>query len=67
MSQVRSVGCEKARYARGHRSPWCVSSFCLRVAGWVLGRENHASAGSDIVLWPKVRQSQEALCGRASP
>jgi hypothetical protein len=42
-------------------------SLCLLRAGGVRGRGNHASAGSDIVLWPKVRQSQEALGGRASP
>ena len=43
-------------------------SLCLLRAGGVrVGRGNHASAGSDSVLWPKVRRSQEALGGRASP
>jgi hypothetical protein len=64
---VASVCVREAQYARGRRSPWCVASFCLLRAGGVRGCGNHASAGSDIVLWPKVRRSQEALGGRASP
>jgi hypothetical protein len=79
--ELSSVCVRKAQYARGRGSPWCVSSFCLRVSGGVLGRGNHASAGSDILLWQrpgrsmpaplrmraKVRRSQEALGGRARP
>ena len=56
---VASVFVREAQCAR-----W---SLCLLRAGGVRGRGNHASAGSDIVLWPKARQSQEALGGRASP
>jgi len=57
---VASVCVREAQYAR-----W---SLCLLRAGGVrVGRGNHASAGSDSVLWPKVRRSQEALGGRASP
>jgi len=56
---VASVCVRETQYAR-----W---SLCLLRAGGVRGRGNHASAGSDIVLSPKVRRSQEALGGRASP
>ena len=48
---VASVFVREAQYTRWCESPWCVLSFCLRVAGGVLGRENHASVGSDILLW----------------
>ena len=61
---VASVCVREAQYARGRRSPWCVSFFCLLVAGGVLGSGNHAAARSDILLWSKTRQSQEALGGR---
>ena len=64
---VASVCVREAQYAHGRRSPWCELSFYLRVAGGVLGRGNHASTRSDILLCPKVRRSQEALGGRASP
>ena len=64
---VASVCVREAQYAHGRRSPWCELSFYLRMAGGVLGRGNHASTRSDILLCPKVRRSQEALGGRASP
>jgi hypothetical protein len=38
---------------RRGRTTRSISSFCLRVAGGVLGRGNHASAWSDILLWPR--------------
>jgi hypothetical protein len=50
---VASVFVREAQYTRWCESPWCVLSFCLRVAGGVLGRENHASVGSDILLWSR--------------
>jgi len=50
---VASVCVRESQYACGRGSPWCVSSFCLRVAGGVLARGNHASAGSDILLCPR--------------
>jgi hypothetical protein len=60
-----SSGCvRESQYARGRGSPWCVSSFCLLVAGGVLVSANHAPAGSDILLWSKTRRSQESLGGR---
>jgi hypothetical protein len=56
---VASVFVREAQCAR-----W---SLCLLRAGGVRGRGNHASAGSDIVMWPKALQSQEVLGGLASP
>ena len=66
---VASV-CVRAQYARGCGRPWCVSSFCLRVAGRVLGRGNHASVGSDILLWQhpgKVDACATAVEGKNTP
>ena len=45
--------CARASVCARCGSPWCISSFYLRVAGGVLGRENHASVGSDILLWSR--------------
>jgi hypothetical protein len=50
---LASVCVRQAQYARWRGSPWCISSFCLRVAGGVLGRGNHASAWSDILVCPR--------------
>ncbi len=66
-----SSGCvREAQDARGRGSPWCVSSFCLRVAGGVLGCGNHSTAGSDILLWPrpgKVDACSTAGEGKSAP
>ena len=43
---------------------------CLRVAGGVLGRGNHASVGSDILLWQhpgKVDACATAVEGKNTP
>jgi len=48
--ELTSVCVRESQYMRGRGSPWYVSSFCMRVAVGGLGRGNHASAGSDILL-----------------
>jgi len=67
---VASECVREAQYAIRRGRPWCVSSLCLRVAGWVIGRGNHASAGSDILLWPspsKVYADATAGEGKSAP